>query len=125
MILFSYFSMKIGFDISCKLLPQETICMKWHSLFSGKIRKNILDCCLQKFLLSMQCIKLNNKLMILFSYFSMKIGFDISCKLLPQETICMKWHSLFSGKIRKNILDCCLQKFLFSMQRIKLSFYMS
>ena len=31
---------KIGFDISCKLSPLETICIKCQSLFSGeKIRK--------------------------------------------------------------------------------------
>ena len=34
-----------------------------------------------------------------FACFSKKIGFDISCKLSPQETICMKYQSLFSGKI--------------------------
>ena len=36
-----------------------------------------------------------------FSYFSQKIGFDISCKLSPEETICMKHQSLFSGKNKK------------------------
>ena len=30
---------KIDFDISCKLSPKKTYCMKWQSLFSGKIRK--------------------------------------------------------------------------------------
>ena len=33
-----------------------------------------------------------------FSYSSQKTGFDISCKLSPMETICMKYQSLFSGK---------------------------
>ena len=36
-----------------------------------------------------------------FSYFSQKTGFDISCKLSPLETICMKCQILFWGKIRK------------------------
>ena len=36
-----------------------------------------------------------------FSYFYRKIGFAISCKLSPQETICMKCQSLFSGKNKK------------------------
>ena len=41
---------------------------------------------------------------IYISYFSPKIwGFDISCKLSPQETICIKCQSLFSGKNKKNI----------------------
>ena len=38
-----------------------------------------------------------------FSYFSQKTGFDISCKLSPLETICMKCQILFSGKNKKNI----------------------
>ena len=37
----SYFSQKTGFDISCKLSPLETICMKCQMLFSGKNKKNI------------------------------------------------------------------------------------
>ena len=37
-----------------------------------------------------------------FSYLSQEKGFDISCKLSPKETICMKCRILFSGKkIRK------------------------
>ena len=33
-----------------------------------------------------------------FSYFSQKIGYDISCELSPQEAIRMKYQSLFSGE---------------------------
>ena len=33
------FSQTEGFDISCKLTPEETVCMKCQNLFSGKIRK--------------------------------------------------------------------------------------
>ena len=41
----------------------------------------------------------DDKLMTFFSFFSQKIGFDISCKLSP---ICMKCQILYSGKkIRK------------------------
>ena len=39
----SYFSHKTGFDISCKLSPLETICMKCQILFSGKIKKPKTD----------------------------------------------------------------------------------
>ena len=39
-----------------------------------------------------------------FSYFSQKTGFDISCKLSPMETICMKCQNCFLEKIRKQ--DC-------------------
>ena len=31
---------KIGFYISCKLFPMETICIKYQTLFSGKNQKN-------------------------------------------------------------------------------------
>ena len=40
-----------------------------------------------------------------FSCFSHKIGFDISYKLSPCETVCMKYQSLFSGKNEKNIIN--------------------
>ena len=36
-----------------------------------------------------------------FSYFSLKLGFDISCKLSPIETVCMKCQILFSGPNKK------------------------
>ena len=32
----------MGFDISCKLSPVETICTKCLSIFSGKNKKNII-----------------------------------------------------------------------------------
>ena len=34
----------------------------------------------------------------IYSYIPQKIGCGISCKLSPKETICMKCHTLFSGK---------------------------
>ena len=40
-----------------------------------------------------------------FSYFYQKTGFDISCKLSPVETICMKCQSLFSEKDKKNVIN--------------------
>ena len=43
---------------------------------------------------------------------SQKTGFDISCKLSPKETICMKCQILFSGKNKKNISKCRLLKIL-------------
>ena len=47
-----------------------------------------------------------------FSYFLQKISFDISCKLSPQETICMKCQNLFSvKKKKKDISRCRLLKF--------------
>ena len=40
------------------------------------------------------------------------MGFDISCKLSPMETICMKCQVPFSGKNKKNISKCCLLKII-------------
>ena len=40
-----------------------------------------------------------------FSYFSQKTGYDISSKLSPKETICLKCQILFSGKNKKNIIN--------------------
>ena len=53
----SYFFQKIGFDISCKLSPQETICMKCQILFSGKNKIKISSLC---FLLNLLIILLYN-----------------------------------------------------------------
>ena len=39
----SYFSQKTDFDISCKLSPMETVCMKYQNLFSRKNKKNITN----------------------------------------------------------------------------------
>ena len=37
---------------------------------------------------------------MIFPYFSQKIDFDISCKLPPKKTICMKiYQSLFSWEM--------------------------
>ena len=41
-----------------------------------------------------------------FSYFSLITGFNVSCKLFPLETVCMKPRILFSGEKRK-ILPIC------------------
>ena len=43
-----------------------------------------------------------------YSYFYYKVGFDISCKLSPKDTICIKCLSLFSGKNKKKISGCYL-----------------
>ena len=56
---------------------------------------------------------------LIFSYFSWKIGFGMSCKLSPLETICMKCQNLFSLKNKKSISKCCLLRFLSSMLSIK------
>ena len=64
----------------------------------------------------------DDKLMI-FSYFRRKQGlaFHANClQLSPLETICMKCQNLLYGKNKKNILVCCLLKFLFRVLSIKL-----
>ena len=47
------------------------------------------------------CTTAENNLMMFF-LFSQKMGFDMSCKLSPKETICMTCKSQFSGKNVKN-----------------------
>ena len=45
-----------------------------------------------------------------FSYFSQKTGFDISCKLSPVETICMKCQVLFIGDSWHEISSSFMEK---------------
>ena len=52
----------------------------------------------------------NRQFEVFFLNFSQKMGFDFSCKLSPQETICIKCQSLFSGKNKKNISNYYLLK---------------
>ena len=58
----------------------------------------------------------------IFHIFSKKLGFDISCKLSPEETICMKCQVLVSGnykkKYTKTISKSLLLNFLPSMQSV-------
>ena len=49
---------------------------------------------------------------IFFYYFSQKLSFDISCKLFPQETMCMKCQSLVSEKNKKNIINYLSAEFV-------------
>ena len=60
-----------------------------------------------------------NRLQIDILFFSQKIDIDISCKLCPKETICMKCQSLLSGKKKKNISKHHLLKSLPKMIIIK------
>ena len=56
----------------------------------------------------------------ILNYFPQKTGFDISCKLSPNETICMECQILFSVKNNKVISKCRLLKMLPSMLRVNL-----
>ena len=53
--------------MSCKLSPQETICMICQSLFSGGNQKTISKCRLLKYLPSMLSVKERGFLFILVS----------------------------------------------------------
>ena len=84
--LLTYFSKKIRFDISCKLSPQETICIKCQMLFSGKNYKNISKCHLLKFLPSMPSVKMRENLSpskgIYFFCRISNINFLLICKII-------------------------------------------
>ena len=55
---------KTGSNITCKLFPKETICIKCQTLFSRKNKKNILKCCLLKILPS--TLSVNGKKILIF-----------------------------------------------------------
>ena len=57
----------------------------------------------------------------IISCFFQKGGFDISCKLSPLETICIKFLILFSGKNQKKIFQsvCRLRTVLSRVVSIK------
>ena len=73
--------------------------MKCQLLFSGKNGDNLH--------------KISNSVFwekLVKSFFFLKTGFDISCKYLPMETICMKCQILFSGKNKKISSVCRMLK---------------
>ena len=57
------------------------------------------------FLITFTCLWTNSAddKLTFFSYVSVDIGFDLSCKLSPLETICMNGQSLFSVKNKINV----------------------
>ena len=58
----------------------------------------------------------------ILKYFCQKIiiVLDISDKLSPKETICMKSQSLFSGKNKKNIINLSSAEFAQSVVKVKM-----
>ena len=56
-------------------------------------------------------------------YFPQKTGFDMSCKLSPLETICMKCLILFPGKNKKSISKCRLLKNLPGVLSVNFFFF--
>ena len=82
----------------------------YTSIISGAIANSVLT------ITTLWAFSADDKLiMVYFSYFYKKIGFDISCKLSPYETICMKCI-LFSVKNKKNISKCHLLNILPSVK---------
>ena len=60
-----------------------------------------------------------------FLYISQKTGFDISCKLSPVETFCMKCPILFSGKKKKNIINLSSAENAQRVEKVKCHFRLS
>ena len=84
---------QIGFEISCKLSPMETICMKCQILFSGENKKKISICRLLKMPRERLSIlgkdSLDEMGKYFFFLFSRKFGskFQANClKLFPGKT---------------------------------------
>ena len=53
------------------------------------------------------------------SFFPLKTDFDVSCKVSPMETICMKCQNLFSGKYKKNITNLLSAEFAKRVVEVK------
>ena len=62
---------------------------------------------------------------MIFFLFSQKIDFDISCKLSPEETICMKRKRPIFWESKKNISQCGLLNFLPSTLSVQVNGYTS
>ena len=58
---------------------------------------------------------LADKILKYFFNFSQKIEYDISCKLSPKETICMKYKIIFSGKNKNHTINVLSAEFAQSM----------
>ena len=56
-----------------------------------------------------------------FSYFSQETGLDISCKLSPMKTTCVRCQLLFSGKNKKNIINLSSAEFAQGALKLKKS----
>ena len=80
-IVFLIFPRKEDLTFHANCLHQRQFAWNVKTYFLGKIRKNISICHL------------------------LKTGFNISCKLSPMETICMKCQILFCRKNKKNYFN--------------------
>ena len=61
--------------------------------------------------------KTTDNILKYFSHLFQKTGFDISCKLSPKETVCLKYQTLFS---KKNIIKLLSVEFAMRMVKVKL-----
>ena len=56
--------------------------------------------------------------------FPSETGFDISCKLSPTETICMKYQNLLLGKNKKTISNLSPAELVRGVIKLKICFYL-
>ena len=57
---------------------------------------------------------------MLFVLIFQKSEYDVSCKLSPMETICMKCQIMFSGKNKKNIINLSSAELAQRVVKVKL-----
>ena len=89
----SYFSIKTYVVL---LIRSEALLMSTHNIcIHWKIRKILCG-------YPLLSVAMADNKMGYFSYFPKKTGYDISCKLSPAQTICMKCQTLFAEK-KENI----------------------
>ena len=72
---FFIFFQKISFDISCKV-SLETICIKYQSLFSGKIKIKQPNCCLLKVHLACRTLTALHAYMLMTIFWSVRLFWD-------------------------------------------------
>ena len=95
-----------GFDVSCKLSPLETICLKSQILTSRKNKKkNISKCCLLNFLAGVLSIYIvaDNILNYLFPFFFRENRVDNLCESFAKKLLHMKCQRLIFKKKKKKM----------------------
>ena len=99
--------------------PDQTVQMpKWSQIFSFRIHNNVPSRVIRPDTLTFTTLRANSaddKLMIVFSYFSQKKAMTFHGK----KSICMKCQSPLSRKSKQNVSKCRLPNFLTSKLSVK------
>ena len=103
LLYFSYFSLIICFDISCKFFPKETRCMGCQSLFSGKNKKYITTSWLGHLLTANRVLKTKTVFFSFLTHCDLPVS---SVKLLCFRHL-SESHFLLRALHRSNFANFC------------------